>query len=685
MYKKIVKKSITISLVLLILLTQLIVIAPSIVLASQENATPEIEYKAHVEYYGWLGYEDAENNTNISCDKNFSGTTGESKRMEALEVNFDAPKGAVLKYRAHVQDIGWMDWVTADSIEGSNYIGTTGQSKRAEAIQIVVEGLEGYKVEYRAHVQDKGWMDWVTANDNMSEAETLKDGTFSGTQGESKRMEALQIVVVPTTTTNTPQVAQPESTIPQNDNSKELEEQKVQEEASRELEEQKKQEEARRELEEQKRRQEEAQKQLEEEARKEEEERQKLEAEAKAKAEESKKQAESVQQENQHIHTYTDWKTITESTCRQKGLQSRECTVCKEVELKETPIELNKHSFERAEWLDVKGTCTRRSQEFIICTICGTENFKLGDRAPGHIWDTEKKVDVNPTCTNYGEESIHCLREGCTERKEITKIEKISHDFEEVEEKGTCITPGRILNKCKNCNYSVVLRTTGYGAHVYETLNDRVNPTCTSSGHTESKQCKVCKRVVNGETIKALGHELVVTTKVVDNVGVTVTTKCNRCNIESIETHSITYFKSGHKWNHDYSKCEGNECDYSSVWWWAWNNKHRENVIWFVGFTCDTSRAEGFDNHQGQKVATVLEGRRGNEDLSKMTITMKAPKAKEGFRFEGWYEVESTVDTKGKKVENTSSDNYQTYVNGDTITVSFKDMDKGYEARYVAK
>lgn len=35
--------------------------------------------------------------------------------------------------------------------------GTTGSSKRIEAIRIKLEGMEGYSVEYRAYVQDEGW------------------------------------------------------------------------------------------------------------------------------------------------------------------------------------------------------------------------------------------------------------------------------------------------------------------------------------------------------------------------------------------------------------------------------------------------------------------------------------------------------------------------------------------------
>ncbi len=108
--------------------------------------------------------------------------------MEALEINFKAA-GATLKYRAHVQKTGWQDWVTADDKAGqTSIVGTVGASKRVEALQLSVTGLKGYSILYRAHVQGIGWQDWVDAEDPTA---------FAGTVGKSKRMEAFEIAIVP--------------------------------------------------------------------------------------------------------------------------------------------------------------------------------------------------------------------------------------------------------------------------------------------------------------------------------------------------------------------------------------------------------------------------------------------------------------------------------------------------------
>ncbi len=54
--------------------------------------------------------------------------------MEAIQIQLDSSVNKSIRYRVHVQDIGWMDWVSNGQIAG-----TTGQSKRIEAIQIEIK------------------------------------------------------------------------------------------------------------------------------------------------------------------------------------------------------------------------------------------------------------------------------------------------------------------------------------------------------------------------------------------------------------------------------------------------------------------------------------------------------------------------------------------------------------------
>lgn len=134
---------------------------------------PSVVYSTHVESYGWL---------NSVSNGSVSGTSGESKRLEAIKVSLqNAPYSGGVTYRTHVQDYGWLSNVANGAISG-----TSGQSKRLEAIQISLTGdmEKYYDIYYRVHTESYGWLDWA------------KNGQSSGTQALAKRLEAIQIVLV---------------------------------------------------------------------------------------------------------------------------------------------------------------------------------------------------------------------------------------------------------------------------------------------------------------------------------------------------------------------------------------------------------------------------------------------------------------------------------------------------------
>lgn len=121
----------------------------------------KINYRSHVENYGWQDWKH---------DGQISGTTGQSLRLEALQI--DAP--FEIQAKAHIQDIGWVDYGT---INKDTIIGTTGESKRLE--NLCFKG----NFKYRAHIQGTGWTPWTNA-----------DGIATlGTVGQNLRIEAIQI------------------------------------------------------------------------------------------------------------------------------------------------------------------------------------------------------------------------------------------------------------------------------------------------------------------------------------------------------------------------------------------------------------------------------------------------------------------------------------------------------------
>jgi N-acetylmuramoyl-L-alanine amidase len=132
---------------------------------------PIVKYQAHVENIGWQEWV-------TSSTDSFAGTVGLRLRLEALTVNLENSYGNII-LQGHVQNRGWQS-IRNDA----EPIGTVGKGLRLEAVSMKLEGVAGYKINYRTHVEDIGWTEW-------SEEEAV-----SGTVGESKRIEAVQIRLV---------------------------------------------------------------------------------------------------------------------------------------------------------------------------------------------------------------------------------------------------------------------------------------------------------------------------------------------------------------------------------------------------------------------------------------------------------------------------------------------------------
>ncbi len=139
---------------------------------STENQIVEkdsVSYETHVQDIGWQSAKE---------DGEVAGTTGQSKRVEAIKINLDSQYEGNVNYQAHVQDIGWQNTVTDGQLAG-----TTNQSKRVEALRIWLTGdiSNHYSIQYRVHVSNIGWLDWVS------------DGMLAGTTGRNLKIEGLQI------------------------------------------------------------------------------------------------------------------------------------------------------------------------------------------------------------------------------------------------------------------------------------------------------------------------------------------------------------------------------------------------------------------------------------------------------------------------------------------------------------
>ena len=145
----------------------------------------EVKYSSHVESIGWQEYVN---------DNNISGTTGQTKRLEAFKVKLNTKLNGSISYNSYITKRGWSSSVSNDSIAG-----TTGLARTIEGITIKLNGeiSNYYDIYYRTHMSNIGWLSWA------------KNGEKSGAIDSGSKIEAIQIKLIKKGTTFTEDTKKP--------------------------------------------------------------------------------------------------------------------------------------------------------------------------------------------------------------------------------------------------------------------------------------------------------------------------------------------------------------------------------------------------------------------------------------------------------------------------------------------
>ena len=139
----------------------------------EKISVPSVSYRTHIQSIGWQDWKK---------DGDMSGTTGQSKRLEAINIKLsDIPYSGGISYRVHVQKYGWQQLV-----HDGDMAGTSGEGKRLEAIQIGLYGemAKHYDVYYQTHIQHFGWSGWASNSE------------MCGSAGYAYRLEGIRIKLV---------------------------------------------------------------------------------------------------------------------------------------------------------------------------------------------------------------------------------------------------------------------------------------------------------------------------------------------------------------------------------------------------------------------------------------------------------------------------------------------------------
>jgi hypothetical protein len=153
-----------------------------------------IRYNVHVQNVGWLADTDLAQTGTWVADGDFAGSQSKSQRVEAIQIVLTGADGKALpgyavQYQVHIQDYGWSQGWQADGA----IAGTSGESKRLEAIQIKIVKTETEPAADETIVYDKagtygpatGTLTGVVTGDDVQVTATAAYDTKAAETGKS--------------------------------------------------------------------------------------------------------------------------------------------------------------------------------------------------------------------------------------------------------------------------------------------------------------------------------------------------------------------------------------------------------------------------------------------------------------------------------------------------------------------
>ena len=136
----------------------------------ENNTDPLIKYRTHIQSIGWQDWKQ---------NGEMAGTEGKSLRLEGINIELENLPNVDINYQVHIQDIGWQSWK-----KNGEMAGTQGQALRLEGIRLFLQDSNEFSIAYRVHIQNIGWQNWKY------------DGEMAGTEGKSLRLEAIEIKLI---------------------------------------------------------------------------------------------------------------------------------------------------------------------------------------------------------------------------------------------------------------------------------------------------------------------------------------------------------------------------------------------------------------------------------------------------------------------------------------------------------
>lgn len=240
-------------------------------------------------------------------------------------------------------------------------------------------------------------------------------------------------------------------------------------------------------------------------------------------------------------HTNTTVKNAAPASCKENGYTGDTvCSDCGAVTKTGTKIDkLTTHTF--GAWAETKpSSCKEKGKETRTCSVCGkTEDRDLAIKE--HVWDNGK-VTKPATCTVNGEKTITCT--SCKTTK--TEVIPAGHSWDEgkITKQPGCETKGERAVTCTVCGKASVEPIPATG-HKWDTGTVTKAPGCETAGE-KTFTCDICKSTKK-EAVPATGHAWdngTVTKEHTCTVDGEKTFTCNTCN--ETKTEAIP---AAHSWD----------------------------------------------------------------------------------------------------------------------------------------
>lgn len=199
------------------------------------------------------------------------------------------------------------------------------------------------------------------------------------------------------------------------------------------------------------------------------------------------------------------------ATCITEGYtEGKICTLCGNVLEGHHYIPTTDHSWDNGTET-IKADCFNDGEIVYKCLTCGELKKEKVNRYE-HIFSSDYTIDIEATCYREGEQSKHCLREGCTAKIDTVKIPMVDHELSEYESNNdaTCETNGTKSRKCKVCTYKsapIVDTNTPALGHSFTKYISDGNATCTVDG-TQTAYCDNGCGMSDTIIEEAVGHDI---------------------------------------------------------------------------------------------------------------------------------------------------------------------------------